>query len=81
MDWQDVLKNALPLVVALLTVISAGVGIGLWLGILTTQQKQTKAELDQLRKQFDEDLTARRDGARERTETIEESLRGLSEKK
>ena len=80
MGWQDVLGNALPLVVALLTVISAGVGIGLWLGILTTQQKQTKAELDQLRKQYEDDLTARKVEARERTNALEERLRAFSEK-
>ena len=42
MDWLDLFKNALPVIVALLTVISAGVGIGFWLGRLSTHQRQTQ---------------------------------------
>ncbi len=73
-DWQGFFIDAVFLSVAMLTIISAVVGIGLWLGILTTQQKQTKAELERLRNDFEEMLTNRRHSNRISIELSEDFL-------
>lgn len=78
-DLLDLLKDALPLVVALLTILSAGIGIGLWLGILTTQQKQTKSELQRLREDFEKMVNSRRAANRTLSEEFREFQREISE--
>ena len=77
MDWLDLFKNALPVIVALLTVISAGVGIGFWLGRLSTHQRQTQDDLQRLRHQVDELQASRRDWNRDQSEMIQVNLRNM----
>ena len=75
MDFQGLLKDALPLVVALLTILTAGGGIGLWLGVLSSRQKQTQINLERLEQEFDELFTLLDTNDRTRVEEIQEFLR------
>ncbi len=69
--------DAVPLTVALLAIITAGGGIGVWLGILTTRQKQAKSDLERLQTLVDELLALRRSAARTQSEEVEEILQRL----
>ena len=75
MDFQELLKDALPLVVALLTILTAGGGIGLWIGTLSSRQKQTQTDLDRLQKEFDELFTLFDTSDNTRVERMQEFLR------
>ena len=74
MDFQELLKDALPLVVALLTILTAGGGIGLWIGTLSSRQKQTQTDLDRLQKEFDELFTLFDTSDNTRVERMQEFL-------
>ncbi len=54
MDFGNLLNDTLPLVVAILTILTAGGGVGLWLGVLSSRQKQTQTSVERLEKEFDE---------------------------
>ncbi len=75
MDFQDLLEDALPLIVALLTILTAGGGIGLWIGTLSSRQKQTQTRLEHLEHEFDELFTLLDTGDSTRVEEIQEFLR------
>ena len=75
MGWQGLFSDALPLVVALLTILTAGGGIGLWLGILTSRQKQTQANLERLEGNFNELLAGSDFSIAARVERIQQFLR------
>ena len=75
MDFQELLKDALPLVLALLTILTAGGGIGLWIGTLSSRQKQTQTDLDRLQKEFDELFTLFDTSDNTRVERMQEFLR------
>ena len=75
MDFQKLLNDAVPLVVALLTILTAGGGIGLWLGVLSSRQKQTQTNLERLEREFDELFALLDTSNSTRVERIEEFLR------
>ena len=75
MDFQDLLEDALPLIVALLTILTAGGGIGLWIGTLSSRQKQTQTRLEHLEQEFDELFTLLDTSDSTRVEEIQEFLR------
>ena len=57
MDFYELITDALPLVVGLLTILTAGGGIGLWLGVLSSRQKETQTRLERLETELDEIFT------------------------
>ncbi|MCY4475436.1 MAG: hypothetical protein OXC83_08395 [Chloroflexi bacterium] len=75
MDFQALLADALPLVVALLTILTAGGGIGLWIGTLSSRQKHAETRLERLEQEFDELFTLRDTSASTRLDEIQEFLR------
>ena len=57
MDFYELITDALPLVVGLLTILTAGGGIGLWLGVLSSRQKETQTRIERLETELDEIFT------------------------
>ncbi len=57
MDFYGLITDALPLVVGFLTILTAGGGIGLWLGVLSSRQKQSQTRIERLETELDEIFT------------------------
>ncbi len=74
MDLNALLNDALPLTVALLTLVTAGGGIGLWIGVLSSRQKQTQTDLERLETEFDEFITLLETSDNSRVERLREFM-------
>ena len=77
MDFGNLLNDTLPLVVAILTILTAGGGVGLWLVVLSSRQKQTQTSVERLEKEFDEFFAALYTRRSNRVEALKDFRRSV----